>query len=105
MPGDRVAEGAGGSSEALALKKDVDRRGLLETTRRGNKVSYVVKRILPDGSRPFFVVIRRHPKKSPGRGQPPAAAAPVQFATGADAPGERRPARCAASPWPGVDRA
>ena len=69
FPYERFEQVAGGSGEALALKKDVDRRGLLETTRRGNnKVSYVVKRPLPDGSRPFFVVIRHKPKKSPGRG-------------------------------------
>jgi len=68
---------AGGSSEALALKQDVDRRGLLVTTRRGNRVSYVVKRSLPDGSRPFFVVIRRNPKQSRALGQALAAAATV----------------------------
>jgi hypothetical protein len=78
FPSDQFAEIAGGASEASALKKDVDRRGLLETTRRGRrKVSYVVKRPLPDGSRPFFVVIRHHPKKSPGRGHALAAAAPA----------------------------
>ncbi len=77
IPSDPFEAVAGGSSEALALKKDVDRRGLLETTRRGNSVSYVVKRSLPDGSRPFFVVIRRHPQRSPGRGQALAAAATV----------------------------
>ena len=56
-----------GASEASALKKDVHRRGLLETTRRGNnRISYVVKRPLPDGSRPFFVVIRHNAKKSTG---------------------------------------
>jgi Domain of unknown function (DUF927) len=68
IPGDRFEEVAGGAREALALKQDVDRRGLLETTRRGNGVSYVVKRPLPDGSRRFFVVIRHHAKKSPALG-------------------------------------
>jgi hypothetical protein len=77
IPGDRFEEVARGCREALALKQDVDRRGLLETTRRGNSVSFVVKRSLPDGSRPFFVVIRHHPKKPQALGQPLAAAAPV----------------------------
>ena len=63
FPGDRFEEIAGGAREALALKKEVDRQGLLETDRRGKGVSYVVKRLLPDGSRQFFVVIRHKPKK------------------------------------------
>ncbi len=67
FPSDRFEEVAGGADEALALKKDIDRRGLLVTTRRGRRVSYVVKRPLPDGSRPFFVVIRHRPQQSPGR--------------------------------------
>jgi hypothetical protein len=78
FPSDQFAEVAGGASEASALKKDVASRGLLVTTRRGNnRISYVVKRPLPDGSRPFFVVIRHHAKKSTGRGQGLAAAATV----------------------------
>ena len=36
---------------------------LLETDKRGQGVSYVVKRLLPDGSRPFFVVVRHNAKK------------------------------------------
>jgi hypothetical protein len=79
IPGDRFEEVAGGAREALALKQDVDRRGLLETTRRGNGVSYVVKRPLPDGSRRFFVVIRHHAKKSPALGPALAAAATVSL--------------------------
>jgi hypothetical protein len=77
IPGDQFEALARGSREALALKQDVDRRGLLETTQRGSRVSYVVKRSLPDGTRPFFVVIRHTPKKSPARGQALAGAAPV----------------------------
>ena len=77
IPGDPFEEVAGGSREALALKQEVYRRGLLETTRRGNRVSYVVKRSLPDGSRPYFVVIRHHAKRSRGPGPALAAAAPA----------------------------
>ena len=47
------------------------------TDRRGTGVSYVVKRPLPDGTRPFFVVLRHNPKKSQALGQALAAAAPV----------------------------
>jgi hypothetical protein len=59
----------GGAREAAALKKELFSRGLLVTDKRGKGVSYVVKRPLPDGSRPFFVVIRRKAKKSHRRGQ------------------------------------
>ena len=79
IPDARFAEVAGGSREALALKKGLDRRGLLVTTRRGAgvSVSYVVKRPLPDGTRPFFVVIRHTPQKSPALGPALVTAAPV----------------------------
>ena len=80
IPGDRFEEIAGDFREALALKKDVDRRGLLETTRRGAGVSYVVKRPLPDGSRPFFVVLRHRAKKSSALGRALPMAAPAQVA-------------------------
>jgi hypothetical protein len=54
----------GGSDEAKALKHELHLRGLLITTRRGDGFSYVVKRTLPDGSRPNFVILRH--KASPG---------------------------------------
>jgi hypothetical protein len=62
---DQFAEIAGGARDAFDLKKEVDRRRLIETTGhgRGGGVSYVVKRRLPDGDRPLFVVIRHAPKK------------------------------------------
>jgi len=63
LPSERFEEIAGSSYDALTLKKELFRGGLIETCRRGNGVSYVVKRLLPDGSRPFFVVIRHRPKK------------------------------------------
>ncbi len=53
----------GGAQEAEALKRNLLRRGLLETVQRGGGVSYVVKRTLPDGARQFFVVLRHHPQK------------------------------------------
>jgi hypothetical protein len=56
-------EVAGGSREALVLKQELFGRGLLVTTQRDKGVSYVVKRPLPDGSRPLFVVVRRKPKQ------------------------------------------
>ena len=37
--------------------------GLMEADKRGQGVSYVVKRRLPDGSRPYFVVVRAKRKK------------------------------------------
>jgi hypothetical protein len=63
IPDARFEEVAGGSREALGLKKQLFSRGLLETDRRGKGVSYVVKRPLPDGTRPFFVVIRHKAKR------------------------------------------
>ena len=66
IPGDQFEVVAGGSREALALKKELFRRRLIVTDRRGTGVSYVVKRPLPDGTRPFFVVVRHRPKKPPG---------------------------------------
>ena len=64
IPGAVFDEVAGGSSDGQTLKKQLLHRGLIETCRRGAAgVSYVVKRPLPDGSRPFFVVIRRQAKK------------------------------------------
>jgi Domain of unknown function (DUF927) len=77
FPGDLFAEIAGDSREALALKKELFGRGLLVTTRRGRNLSYVIKRPLPSGTRPFFVVIRHYPQKSPARGQALAAAMTV----------------------------
>jgi hypothetical protein len=56
FPDDWFAEVAGG--EASTLKKDLFGGGLLEADKRGDGVSYVVKRPLPDGSRPYFVVVR-----------------------------------------------
>jgi len=65
---DRFEKVAGGPGEALALRRELLRRGFLVTDRRGQGVSYVVKRLLPDGRRPFFVVIRHRPKpQAPGR--------------------------------------
>jgi hypothetical protein len=56
---DATFEGeAGGWDEANALKHDFHQRGLLIATRRGNGFCYVVKRTLPDGSRPNFVILR-----------------------------------------------
>ena len=69
FPNDLFEEVVGGSCEAEALKKDLHVRGLLETARRGSGLSYVVKRSLPDGTRPFFVVIRHTRKKAPTLGQ------------------------------------
>jgi hypothetical protein len=64
FPSDRFEEIAGSARDALALKKKLFGRGLIETTQRGHSVSYVVKRSLPDGSRPFFVIIRDRAKRA-----------------------------------------
>ena len=47
----------------MALKQELLVRGILMTDQRGTGVSYVVKRALPDGSRPFFVVLRQKAKR------------------------------------------
>jgi hypothetical protein len=62
--GEVFEEVAGSARNALALKQELFGGGLIETTRRGSSVSYVVKRPLPDGTRPFFVVIRHRAKKA-----------------------------------------
>jgi hypothetical protein len=58
---------AGGAREAAALKRELFTRGILVTEQRGAGVSYVVKRPLPDGSRPFFVVLRSPSSRELGR--------------------------------------
>jgi hypothetical protein len=65
FPNDLFEEIAGSARDALALKQELFARGLIETTRRGRgrNVSYEVKRLLPDGARPFFVVIRHTPQQ------------------------------------------
>ena len=77
LPYERFEQVAGGPREAAALKQDLHRRGILVTDRRGQGLSFVVKRALPDGSRPFFVVLRRQPQGPRARGQAPAAATVV----------------------------
>jgi hypothetical protein len=47
---------ASSARDALALKKELFGGRLIQTTQRGHSVSYVVKRSLPNGTRPFFVV-------------------------------------------------
>jgi hypothetical protein len=75
IPGSIFEQVAGRARDALALKKELYRRGLLVTDRRGTGVSYVVKRPLPDGTRPFFVVIWHKPKQPPALGHSLTAAA------------------------------
>jgi hypothetical protein len=58
IPGPTFRRIAGSKAEDLTLKRDLYALGLLVTDRRGDRLSYVVKRLLPDGSRPFFVVLR-----------------------------------------------
>ena len=61
---DWFTEVAGGGREATELKVELFGGGLLEAYPRGRGFSYVVKRRLPDGSRPYFVVVR-HKRKKP----------------------------------------
>jgi hypothetical protein len=65
IPGDRFEEVAGSARDASALKQELFGRRLIETTQRGRgrNVSYDIKRLLPDGTRPYFVVIRHTAKK------------------------------------------
>jgi hypothetical protein len=63
FPNELFEEVAGSARDALALKRELFGSGLIETTQRGSGVSYVVKRPLPDGTRPFFVVIRHTPQQ------------------------------------------
>jgi hypothetical protein len=48
---------AGGKNEAIALKRDLNRRGFLATDRRGNKLNFVVKRHIPDVGRVYVVAL------------------------------------------------
>jgi hypothetical protein len=63
IPDDRFKKVAEGSREAAALKEHLLSDGRLETGNRGQNLSYVVKRPLPDGRRPYFVVVRRRAKR------------------------------------------
>jgi hypothetical protein len=58
IPNPTFQQQAGGGSAENALKKELHARGLIVVDRRGKGVSYVVKRTLPDGRRPNFVVLR-----------------------------------------------
>jgi hypothetical protein len=77
FPHDLFEEVVGDASEAEALKKDLHIQRLIATTRRGSGFTYVVKCSLPDGSRPFFVVIRHKPKRTRALNPALALAAPV----------------------------
>ena len=55
---------AGGAREAATLKPELFRGGLLEADRRGEGVSYVVKRRLLGGRRRYFVVVRVNRKRA-----------------------------------------
>jgi hypothetical protein len=77
FPNDLFEEVVGDACEAEALKKDLHHQSLIATTRRGSGVSYVVKCSLPDGSRPFFVVIRQKPQQPKALGHALLAAAPA----------------------------
>jgi hypothetical protein len=78
FPHDLFEEVVGDASETEALKKDLHIQRLIATTRRGNnRVSYVVKCSLPDGSRPFFVVIRHTPQQPKALGYALPKASPV----------------------------
>jgi len=50
---------AGGKNAALDLKRQLAARGLLATVRRGEGLSYVVKRNVPGVGRSFVVALRR----------------------------------------------
>ena len=63
IPGPIFKTVAGGAREERALKEELFRRGLLVTDRRGDRVSYVVKRTLPNRSRPNFVVLRHKARR------------------------------------------
>ncbi len=58
IPNPTFQQNAGGERESDELKRELLGRGLIVVSRRGNRVSYVVKRKLPDGRRPNFVVLR-----------------------------------------------
>ncbi len=69
LPDERFEQVVGGPREAAALKQDLLRRGILVTDRRGQGLSFVVKRAAPGWQ---SAVLRRSP-------------APAPEATGADA--------------------
>jgi hypothetical protein len=58
IPNPTFQQQAGGEAKSDELKKELLGRGLIVVDRRGDGVSYVVKRRLPDGRRPKFVVLR-----------------------------------------------
>lgn len=54
---------AGGAAEDLALKRELFRRGLLVTDRRGDRRSFVVKRYVPGKGRVYVVALRLKAEK------------------------------------------
>ena len=54
---------AGGAAEDRALKRELLKRGLLITDRRGERVSFVVKRHVPGKGRVYVVALRLKAKK------------------------------------------
>ncbi|MGO9741549.1 MAG: hypothetical protein ACLPN5_08570 [Roseiarcus sp.] len=63
IPGPTFKRVAGGAAEDRALKGELFRRGLLETDRRGERVSYVIKRALPGKGREYVVALRAKAEK------------------------------------------
>ncbi len=62
IPGKRFLAIAGSAGEAADLKKELFDLGLLETDKRGEGLSYVVKRRVPGRARMNFVVLRAKAK-------------------------------------------
>jgi hypothetical protein len=54
---------AGGTAEDRALKRELFKRGLLVTDRRGERVSFVVKRYVPGKGRVYVVALRAKAEK------------------------------------------
>jgi hypothetical protein len=68
IPGPIFKKIAGGARQERALEEELYTKRLLATDRRGERVSYVVKRALPDGRRPNFVVLLEQARRRQGAG-------------------------------------
>jgi hypothetical protein len=63
IPDVTFEEVAGGSDEAGALKRELLSQGLIIVHGKGSKRRFSIRRTLPDGSRPNFIVLRYKPKE------------------------------------------
>ena len=59
IPNERFEKVAGGKPEATRLKAELHRQGRIATERRGDALSFVVKRFVPGLERMYVVALKQ----------------------------------------------